>query len=350
MNKLHLLKDEYYSNLSKSEHARKDIELVDDAKQSVIKHNNVEIETLEKLKSEYMVELEELEQKDVWKTSYKDCIVVVRKGDLTHSRDDSIVNPANQDLNNAGGAAAAISKAAGDEFESECQEYIKQNGSLPTGKAMTTTAGNLMCDKVINAVGPIYRNKVRDDNERNQLRDAVVSILSEFKKENLGSINIPAISTGIFNFPIDKCAGIIGSVVKAEIDKYHDFYKGKKIVICNFDEKTTSKMAQFIPPQFEKSESQEPETVVESGGDESDETEQTQKSQKKYYCMNCDHEIEDKMFEDERYHDFNYSCYSCYKEYYKYDEDLYESHRKQFKKGKMTINYSGSKYLYKLKS
>ena len=177
--------------------------------------------------------------------------MIIRKGDLTEEREDAIVNPANDKLNHAGGAAKAIASKGGQVITKESKEYIKKHGSLTTGEATTTNAGDLPCEKVIHAVGPVYPdNSMRDQKQREELRSAIKSILKEIQKHNFYSVSFPAISTGIFRFPLELCALIIGEVLKEAIDNDPDFYKNRKLIICNFDYKTTNKMLEYIPRCF----------------------------------------------------------------------------------------------------
>ena len=182
---------------------------------------------------------------------YKGCNVIIRKGDLTEEREDAIVNPANEQLNHQGGAAKAIVSKGGKVIQKESNKYIKKHGSLPTGEATTTNAGNLPWEKIIHVVGPVYpRNNMRDQKQREQLRSAIKSILIEMKKYNFNSVSFPAISTGIFRFPLELCAIIIGEVLKEAIDNDPEFYKNKRLIICNFDDKTTNKILEYIPKCF----------------------------------------------------------------------------------------------------
>jgi len=82
--------------------------------------------------------------------------VIVIQGDLVDAERDVIVNPANSELCHGGGAARAIFVAAGKELDDECNEYIRQFGSVKDGKVMCTMAGNLkpQIKHVIHAVGP----------------------------------------------------------------------------------------------------------------------------------------------------------------------------------------------------
>ena len=72
------------------------------------------------------------------------------------------------------------------------------------------------------------------------------------KKHKLDSVSFPAISTGIFRFPLEKCGMIIGEVLKEAIDSDPDLYQNKKLIICNVDEKTTKKMEEYVLKSFSK--------------------------------------------------------------------------------------------------
>ena len=91
---------------------------------------------------------------------------------------------------------------------------------------------------------------MRDQKQREQLRSAIKSILIEMKKYNFNSVSFPAISTGIFRFPLELCAIIIGEVLKEAIDNDPEFYNYRRLIICNFDDKTTNKMLEYIPKCF----------------------------------------------------------------------------------------------------
>ena len=69
--------------------------------------------------------------------------------------------------------------------------------------------------------------------------------------------------------------------------------------------------------------------------DSSSKSKKTKKSRRE--CMSCDNEVEDKMYE-ERYYDFRYACYQCYKDIYKYDVEKYERHKRRYKEGNKTVS------------
>jgi len=130
--------------------------------------------------------------------------VIVRQGDLVDAEADVIVNPANSELCHGGGAASAISVAAGKDLDDECSEYIKQFGSIKVGSSMHTMGGNRQprIKHVINAVGPNAHEKSnRQDNFDLVQRTVVCSLEHAEHVLNATSIALPAISAGLFGAP-----------------------------------------------------------------------------------------------------------------------------------------------------
>jgi len=130
--------------------------------------------------------------------------LVVRLGDITVQNTDAIVNAANSGLRGGGGVDGAIHLAAGtDAIDRECRAYIAEYGSLPPGKAMWTTGGNLPARYVIHTVGPIYRS---DEESEPILRSAYQQSLQVAEDLGIESISLPAISAGVYGYPLDKAA------------------------------------------------------------------------------------------------------------------------------------------------
>ena len=220
-------------------------------KGEVIDSINKQKKVLEDIIDQYQKDLAESDAKTKKIINYKGCNIIIRKGNLTEEKEDAIVNPTNEDLHHRFGAAKIIAQKGGEVIQKESEEYIKKYGNLLTGEAATTNAGDLLCEKVIHVVGPIYpNNSMRDQKQREELRSAVKNILREMRKYKINSVSFPAISTGIFRFPLELCAMIIGDVLKEAIDNDPEFYKNKRLVICNHDEKTTNKMLEYIPNSF----------------------------------------------------------------------------------------------------
>ncbi len=132
--------------------------------------------------------------------------IMIEKVDITKEKVDCIVNAANSYLQHGGGVALAISRAGGHIVQEQSDEYIKKHGKVKTGNVAVTDGGNLQAKFIIHAVGPVWKGG--ENNERNLLYNAVTNSLREAEKLKCSSIAIPAISSGIFGFPVSECAKI----------------------------------------------------------------------------------------------------------------------------------------------
>jgi len=128
-------------------------------------------------------------------------------GDLTEMDTDAIVNAANAQLILGGGVAGAIRRKGGPKIQAECDK----TGGTFVGGAVITTGGNLNARHVIHAVGP----RMGEGDEDQKLKNATLNSLKVADENHLKSISFPAISTGIFGFPIERCAEIM---LKTTID------------------------------------------------------------------------------------------------------------------------------------
>ncbi|MCS6829830.1 MAG: macro domain-containing protein [Armatimonadota bacterium] len=130
------------------------------------------------------------------------------QGDLTKEQVDAIVNAANEWLQHGGGVAGAIVRAGGEII----QEESNRIGRVPTGSAAVTGAGRLPARYVIHAVGPIWSNYTPEEADR-LLASAVHSSLQRADELGIATIAFPAISSGIYGFPKDRCAKVmIGAI------------------------------------------------------------------------------------------------------------------------------------------
>lgn len=122
-------------------------------------------------------------------------------GDITDLDVDAIVNAANTDLLLGSGVAGAIRRAGGPAIQAECDEI----GICTIGKAVITGAGRLKARHVIHAVGPM----VNMPDGENLLFSATLNSLLLAEERGLTSIALPAISTGVFGFPMHICARLM---------------------------------------------------------------------------------------------------------------------------------------------
>jgi O-acetyl-ADP-ribose deacetylase (regulator of RNase III) len=151
------------------------------------------------------------------------------EGNIVALNVDAIVNAANKSLILGGGVAGAIRNFGGPSIQEECNAI----GPVEVGEAVMTGAGNLNAKYVIHAVGPVYG----EGDEDIKLVNATLNSLKIAKKKGIKSIAFPAISTGIFHFPIKRCAEIMMNVTM-------DFLKENKhpeeIILCLYGERAYS--------------------------------------------------------------------------------------------------------------
>jgi O-acetyl-ADP-ribose deacetylase (regulator of RNase III) len=133
------------------------------------------------------------------------------EGDITDLDTDAIVNAANEELALGAGVAGAIRRRGGPSIQRECDAI----GTCPVGSAVITGGGDLKAQHVIHAVGPLGHDPDAD----RLLASATLASLRVADENQLGSIAFPAISTGVFGFPIDRCARIMLSTAR-------DYLKG----------------------------------------------------------------------------------------------------------------------------
>ena len=145
------------------------------------------------------------------------------EGDITEMETDAIVNAANAQLVLGGGVAGAISKKGGPRIQFQCNKI----GGTSVGRAVITTGGNLKAKYVIHAVGP----RMGEGDEDQKLKNATLNSLKIADENHLKSISFPAISTGIFGFPIQRCAEIM---LKTTIDYLKGQTGLEKVVFCLF--------------------------------------------------------------------------------------------------------------------
>ncbi|MDX9702781.1 MAG: macro domain-containing protein [Candidatus Auribacterota bacterium] len=142
-------------------------------------------------------------------------------GDITDLDVDAIVNPANCRLKLGGGVAGAILQKGGESIQKECDKI----GCIPVGWAVLTGAGNLSAQYVIHAVGP----RMGEGDEDEKLQNATLNSLKIAEEYAIESIAFPAISTGIFGYPIKRCAEIMLNVTAGFIKQSSRI---KRVVFC----------------------------------------------------------------------------------------------------------------------
>lgn len=127
-------------------------------------------------------------------------VLALREGDITTIETDAIVNAANEALAGGGGVDGAIHRAAGPSLMAELEERYGSARRCPTGQAVITGAGQLPADWVIHAVGPVWRGG--GQGEERLLEQAYRSSLALATEAGARRITLPAISCGIYGYPL----------------------------------------------------------------------------------------------------------------------------------------------------
>ncbi|MEM2940402.1 MAG: macro domain-containing protein [Thermoproteota archaeon] len=159
------------------------------------------------------------------------CKIGLVKGDITKVEADAIVNAANSWLKHGGGVAGAIVREGGRIIQEESDRIVKERGPIRVGEAVYTSAGSLKAKYIIHTVGP----RIREGDEDEKLRTATLNSLKLAEQLGLSSIVFPAISTGIFGYPKDRCAQVMLRTIK---DYTLAGGRLKDIIICLYDEET----------------------------------------------------------------------------------------------------------------
>ena len=150
------------------------------------------------------------------------------RGDITQLAVDAIVNAAYELLQLGAGVAGAIRRRGGPSIQEECDRI----GGCPTGGAVATGGGRLPARWVVHAVGPVWRGGGEGEDEL--LASAVRSALSRADEIGATSVALPALSTGIYGFPIERAADI-------SIRQAREFAASarslRKILFCLFDDR-----------------------------------------------------------------------------------------------------------------
>ena len=140
--------------------------------------------------------------------------VAIIVGDITKEKVDAIVNAANGTLMGGGGVDGAIHRAGGPSILEACKEIRRTRypDGLPTGQAVITTGGKLPARHVIHTVGPVYGRGGADKAEL--LADCYFNSLSLAVEHRLKSIAFPAISTGVYGYPLAEAAAVSSRAIE----------------------------------------------------------------------------------------------------------------------------------------
>ncbi len=141
-------------------------------------------------------------------------IIEVAQGDITRETVDAIVNAANETLLGGGGVDGAIHRAGGPAILEACRKL----GGCKTGDAKITTAGKMAAKYVIHTVGPVYRDGAHGEPEK--LASCYRRSMEVALKNGVKTISFPAISCGVYGYPIPEAAAIAVGTVKEFLETH----------------------------------------------------------------------------------------------------------------------------------
>jgi O-acetyl-ADP-ribose deacetylase len=158
-------------------------------------------------------------------------MIRIVQGDITDQSVDGIVNAANATLLGGGGVDGAIHRRGGPSILAECRELrtTRYQAGLPTGAAVSTTAGLLPARRVIHTVGPVWHGG--GNGEREQLATAYDSCMRVALEEKLRTIAFPSISTGAYGFPVELAAPIALSTVHVFLKTWPESFDEVRFVL-----------------------------------------------------------------------------------------------------------------------
>jgi O-acetyl-ADP-ribose deacetylase (regulator of RNase III) len=143
------------------------------------------------------------------------------QGDITEERVDAVVNAANSSLLGGGGVDGAIHRKGGAAILRECREIRRtaHPEGLPSGKAVATSAGNLPAQWVIHTVGPVFS---RSEDRSALLASCHTEALRVADELGASSVAFPAISTGVYGYPLEQAARVAITATREALDRHPD--------------------------------------------------------------------------------------------------------------------------------
>ncbi|KAK7828035.1 hypothetical protein U0070_013661 [Myodes glareolus] len=206
-----------------------------------------------------IIELQEGAEKDKGSLEEQMCLLqkdiapgvtlIVQQGDLAQFPADVVVNAANENLKHLGGLALALSNAAGPELQAECDKIVRKGGVVLPGNAVISKPGKLPCHHVVHAVGPRWNgNKAQEC--VSLLKRAVERSLTLAEEVKCQSLALPAISSGIFGFPLDLCVATIVSAIKDYFQCKLDRCTLKKIYLVDISAKVAGAFAEAVETTY----------------------------------------------------------------------------------------------------
>ncbi|XP_021358900.1 poly [ADP-ribose] polymerase 14-like isoform X2 [Mizuhopecten yessoensis] len=173
--------------------------------------------------------------------------LMVMLGDITNLKVDVLVNAANKKLQHAGGLAKAIVDKGGKSIQRDCDEHIKRYSRLMEGDVYLGKPGNLKCNFIAHAVGPVWQGG--RNNEEEMLREAGLKSMEEANDHNQTSIALPDLGAGVYGYPANKSTRTI-------VEAVDDFYRDnpgcciRDVYLCDVSQKTVDLFITAVQNRF----------------------------------------------------------------------------------------------------
>ena len=164
--------------------------------------------------------------------------ISLAQGDITEQEADAIVNAANSSLLGGGGVDGAIHRAGGPAILNEC----RQLGGCETGDAKATTAGDLPARFVIHTVGPVWHGG--EQGEAELLASCHRRALEVAAELGCRSVAFPAISTGVYGYPVDEAAQVALRTTSEELGKHPEL---ERITFVLFSDEHLAAFERALP-------------------------------------------------------------------------------------------------------
>ncbi len=145
--------------------------------------------------------------------------IEARTDDLTTIEVDVVVNAANEHLSHGGGVAAALARAGGPAVQAESDDWVAEHGPVEVGTAAVTSAGDLPATWIVHVVGPRYAG---DGADAARLAGSVAAALDAAAELGATSIALPAISAGIFGYPLADATRVIATACRTWVSAHPD--------------------------------------------------------------------------------------------------------------------------------
>ncbi|WAR21747.1 Y2902-like protein [Mya arenaria] len=145
-------------------------------------------------------------------TGYDNRRMFAAVGDMSELNVEVIVNPSDDKIGLSGGLGNVIKMKGGLALERPCKGYIKNNDQLSEGEVFVSPAGNLKAKHIIHVVGPAWKDGTHQEDEK--LTEVVFKAMKQASMKHMKSLAMPAISCGVYRFPVKKATDIIVAAVK----------------------------------------------------------------------------------------------------------------------------------------